>query len=98
MAKAFARRGERLSNSIRLGAFGTQGRFNFGALRFVRDYLWRGFSHFKLGANSLDLRGLVFELGDHGLHFALQLTDARLLFLNFLPLFHDFGRKVTSPS
>jgi hypothetical protein len=41
------------------------------ALRFVRDYLWRRFAHFKLGAYFLDLRGLLFELRRENSHCRL---------------------------
>ena len=53
-------------------------------LGIIHDGLWCGFVQFKLCAHLLDLRGLVLELGNHDLHFALELDDARLLFLNFL--------------
>ncbi len=59
--------GERLSNSP--WWFDTRPIY-LAALRFVRDYLWRRFAHFKLGAHFLNLRGLLFELRNHGLHFA----------------------------
>src|SRR5207247_9245790 len=58
--------------------------YYFGVLRFVYDYLRRGFSYFKLGADFLDLRGLVFALRDHRLHFTLEFTDACLRRLELL--------------
>jgi hypothetical protein len=61
---------ERLTNSIRLGALHTRPMY-FGVLRFVRDHLRRRLVHFELGAHLLDLRCLLFELGNHGLHVAL---------------------------
>jgi len=39
-------------------------------LRFIDDYLRRGFVHLNLRAHFLDLRGLLFQLRNHGLHFA----------------------------
>jgi hypothetical protein len=61
--------------------------------------LWRTFAHFELGAHSLDLRGLFFELCDHGLHFTLQLSDARLLLVDLLLLFRDFAAgRLNAPS
>ena len=53
MVKAFAAEGERLSNSIRLGAWHTRPMY-FGVLRFVYDYLRCRLTHFKLGAYSLN--------------------------------------------
>lgn len=44
--------------------------FYIAALRFVHDHFRRGLIHFDLGAHLLDLRGLLFELRNHGLHFA----------------------------
>ena len=66
--KAFAARANAFP--IRLGAFNTQG-YTFGVLRLVRDDLWRSFADFKLRTHLLDLRGLLFELRNHRLHFAL---------------------------
>jgi len=44
---------------------------NTKALRFVGGYLRRRFARFKLGAHFLDLRGLLLQLRNHGLHLAL---------------------------
>src|SRR5436190_21584828 len=66
--KAFARTGERLSKFAL--APNAQGHSTFAALRFVRDHLRRRFAHLNLGAHFLDLRGLLFQLRNHGLHFA----------------------------
>jgi hypothetical protein len=96
--KGARREGERLSNAICLGALALKAAL-VCSLRFVHDHLRRRFAHFQLGAHLLNLRGLLIQLGDHGLNFDLQLIDARLLFLNFLLLFRDFvRRRVSSPS
>src|SRR5205807_7930984 len=89
--KAFATGSERLSNSPR--CFWHTRRTIFGVLRFVYDYLRRGFPYFELGADFLDLRGLLFELRNHRLHFTLQFTKACLLLLDFLVLFEELGKQ-----
>ena len=71
----------------------TQGLMYFGVLRFVYDYLRRGFSYFELGAHFLDLRGLLFELRNHRLHFTLQFTNACLLLLDLLVLFEELVKQ-----
>ena len=53
-------------------------------LRFVYDYLWRRFAHFKLGAHFLDLRGLLFELGCESRYLFLLLRNCCLQLLNFV--------------
>src|SRR5437867_11759904 len=67
--------------------------YYFGVLRFVYDYLRRGFSYFELGADFLDLRGLLFELRNHRLHFTLQFTNACLLLLDLLVLFEELVKQ-----
>ena len=67
--KAFAALGgERLSKFAL--ALNAQGHSTFAALRFVDHHLRRGLAHFELGAYFFDLRGLLFQLRNHGLHFA----------------------------
>src|SRR6266498_3677005 len=66
--KGVRRGGERLSNSPR--CFAHTRPLYIAPLRFVRDYLWRRLIHFEPGADFLDLRSLLFELRNHGLHFA----------------------------
>ena len=56
--KAFAA-GQTNAFPIRLGAWHPRPHY-IAALRFVRDYLWRRFIDFQLGAHFLDLRGLIF--------------------------------------
>src|SRR5206468_5222563 len=78
---------EHLSKSPR--CFSHTRPFYIAALRFVRDYLWRGLAHFELGAYFLDLRGLLFELGNHCLHLVFQLGNGCLLFLDFFVFFEE---------
>ncbi|PYJ89373.1 MAG: hypothetical protein DME20_08315 [Verrucomicrobia bacterium] len=52
-------------------------------LRFVHDYFWRRLIHFELGADFLNLRGLLFELGGETLYLFLLLRDDCLQVLNF---------------
>src|SRR5690349_14590661 len=67
----------------------------FAALRFVRDYLRRRFTHFKLRAHLLDLRCLLFLLGrelrclffqlrSESLYLLLLPRDGCLQLLNFV--------------
>ena len=72
--KAFARGGERLFNWIGLSATHTRPRY-FATLRFVDDYLRRGFAHLDLGAHFLDLRGLLFQLRCEDFHSFLLLRN-----------------------
>src|SRR5690242_15254852 len=44
-------------------------------LRFVDDYLRRGFAHLDLGAHFLDLRGLLFQLRCEDFHSFLLLRN-----------------------
>src|SRR5437016_3383004 len=81
--KAFARAGERPSNSLRLGAWHTR-RLYIAALRFVYDHLWGRFAYFKLGAHFLDLRGLVFHHCREALNRAFQFRDPLLLIEGFV--------------
>src|SRR6266516_4288024 len=78
---------------IRLGAWHTRPIY-LAALRFVYDHLWRSFAHFNLGAHLLDLGGLFFELRNHGIHFPLQLSDRRLLFLYLSMLFEEVAAQL----
>ena len=73
---------------IRLGAWHTRPLY-MAALGFVRDYLRRRFTHFKLRAHFLDLRGLLFQLGRENLHPFRLLGDSDFQGLHFVVLFEE---------
>ena len=56
----------------------------FRSLLFVRDHVWRRFTHLKLRAHLLDLRALLFHHPRETRNSAFRFRDPRLLIAGFV--------------